>query len=364
MQRMKSERVSTIEQLRAMLPAWTRLVEHAVEENLNYEPVPLLALLDNMPYPDWFVVLIWRGDELCGFFPMQRVRPLPLPIEQYSTLFEDHFMSCSPLIHREHTKQCMATFWDWLNDGSTARHYYVYEVFDHKPFSKLLVETGAVQVMEKIDTHDRASLNSSELAFPEYWQQITSGKSRNSLQRKQRRLADIGTWRVEYAENNPQQISRLLQGLSLVENQSWKAANGSSIASHPALFSFMETTAVHAAKSGRLMLAVAYLDDKPVAAQYGLINNGTLLIYKIGFDNQWKAYSVGHILMLNIIEHVLQNPAIERIDSCASADADMFNRCLADRVVYSKYRVASTHWLARISLRLIMAARQWRNKRR
>jgi len=363
MQRMKSERVSSIEQLRAHVLAWTRLVEHAVEENLNYEPVPLLALLDNLSYPDWFVILIWRGDELCGFFPMQSIRLLPLPIDQFSSLFEDHFMSCAPLIHKSHTAQCMAAFWEWFNEGPTARHYYVYEVFDHKPFSKLLMKTGAVQEMEKIDTHNRASLNRSELKFPDYWQQIMSGKSRNSLQRKQRKLADFGAWRVEYAENDPLQISRLLQGLSLVESQSWKGDHGSSIASHPALFSFMEATAAHAAKSGRLMLAVAYLDDKPAAAQYGLINDGTLLIYKIGVDSQWKNYSIGHILMLDIIEHVLQNPAIDHIDSCASADADMFNRCLADRVVYSKYRVASTHWPARASLQVIKAARQWRDKR-
>lgn len=361
---MRTECVASIDQLRELIPAWTRLAENALEDNLNYEPVPLLALLDNLPYPDWFVVLVWQEDELCGFFPMQGIRYLPLPVKQFSTLFENHFMSCAPLIHKACATECLKAFWTWFNAGSTPRLYFLSEVFEQSAFGQLLLATGSGQVLENVDSQDRAGLTSTTTHFDDYLKRTMSAKSRNTLQRKRRKLSEHGTWRVDYATQDSQHIAHLMKDLAAVELLSWKANAGSAIGLHPPLMSFMETTAVHAAQTDRLLLAVAYIDDTPVAGQYGLVNDKNLLIYKIGSDEAWKAYSVGQLLMLNIVEHVLESTHITRIDSCATTDADMFNRCLADRITYNKYRIASRHWLASGALSLIKALRQLRSKRR
>jgi RimJ/RimL family protein N-acetyltransferase len=119
--------------------------------------------------------------------------------------------------------------------------------------------------------------------------------------------------------------------LADIEANSWKLGAGSAIKLNPGLLRFIKCTAEHAAKTDRLVLSVAFLDDTPVAGVCGLVNDQRLLIYKIGYDDKFKDYSVGQHAMLGVVQYAFDHNDIKWVDSCAAPNAEMFNRCLPER---------------------------------
>ena len=358
----RTERVDSIDELKQLIPAWEMLAQNAIEANINYEPIPLISLLENLDYPGWFVLLVWQENELRGFFPMQGVTHLPLPIEQFSTLFRNHFMSCMPLVHKDHTIDCLSTYWNWFSNQGKGSVYHVSEILDSSELGCAMIETakgvaGVIDVSEQID---RSVGDVSTGTYEDYLANAMSSKSRATMRRKLRKVCEKGEWSVRYATHNDGNIESYMDLLSEVEAKSWKQESGTAIEMHPGLLRFMKDTASHAAESNRMVLAIAFVDEKAVAGMYGLVNGQKLLIYKIGYDAQWREFSVGQLAMLDVIDHAIQNENITSVDSCAAPDADMFNRCLPDRENITKYRISSKHLLPSLAISGIAKSRDIR----
>lgn len=340
------------------------LVDKAIEQNINYEPVPLMSLLENIHYEGWFVVTVWESDNLIGLFPLQRNRSLMAPVEQVSTLFRNHFMSCIPLVHSEYQTQCLQAFWNWFNSNSRGRILRFNEILTSSHLGQEILQTAALYGgrIDQVTTTDRACGNVQTGSYEDYLAGFTSSKSRNTLKRKLRRLEEHGSWRVEIAQPDSARLSTLVDLLINVEMKSWKQQSGSAIGLDSGLTSYIKTMAGYAISKNRLVLALGYLDDQPIAGSYGLVNNGKLMIYKIGYDEAWQQYSVGQLLMLEVIKQALVSDHIHTIDSCAEPNAEMFNRCLPERQQLSQYKIASTQTVARLMLKMISGKRKPRSK--
>lgn len=65
---------------------------------------------------------------------------------------------------------------------------------------------------------------------------------------------------------------------------------------------FHKEVARRLARSGRLALALAFIDDKPAAAFYGFKFGSDYSYYLGGFDPEWSKYSVSSVLINNLIQ--------------------------------------------------------------
>lgn len=352
---------SSIADLENIIDPWDALAKNALEQSINYESTPLLSLLNNISYPNWCVLTIWSDELLVGFFPMQEIQTYKIPIKQYTTLFENHFMSCTPLIHADHADDVVSSYLNWINADS-AKLFHINEIVDGSAYGvllhKKLVEAGLV--VSLIQSSDRAAVTDTAQSYAEYYSSNFNVKNRNTLKRKRKQLSALGNYKVKICIDDPSLAETMLDDLIVVEAKSWKSQQGTAIALHPELRRFMRDTALFAARSKRLLLAVAYVNDKPVAGQYCLINDKRLLCYKLGYDDAFGRYSPGQLLMLNIVEHCLNSNEFLFIDSCAEADAVMFNRSLRQRVHFSKYRIASNHFASSLFLRCIQMLKKFR----
>ena len=68
------------------------------------------------------------------------------------------------------------------------------------------------------------------------------------------------------------------------------------------------------AERGWLRLGVAWLNDKPIAAQLWIVANGKANIYKVAYDEDYKAYSPGTLLTAMLMEHVIEKDQVAEVD--------------------------------------------------
>ena len=84
---------------------------------------------------------------------------------------------------------------------------------------------------------------------------------------------------------------------------------------------FIYGLAEMAADIGGLRLGLLYVDAKPVAAQIWIIIEGTANIFKLAYDPEWGSYSVGSILTLKLMEHVIDVDKVDTVDYLTGDDA-------------------------------------------
>lgn len=131
-----------------------------------------------------------------------------------------------------------------------------------------------------------------------------SGQVRNTIKRNAKKFAAEGG-RLEIIEGT----ERLEAGLSAyqaVYGQSWKVPEP-----YP---DFVPGLIRLCAQRGWLRLGVAWLKDQPVAAQIWIVANHRADIYKLAYDEAYKALAPGTLLTAQLMERVLDVDQVREID--------------------------------------------------
>lgn len=150
-------------------------------------------------------------------------------------------------------------------------------------------------------------------------------------------------------------LQRWREALLQLETDGWKGRRGSAIAQSEALERFVDTLIEHAAGQARLLLAIAYAGERPVAAQFGLINDGEILLYKSGYDEASSQFSPGRLLLLDVAAQALRHGL--RIDSCADPAVALYRGCLDQQRTTVKRHLGSRHRRVRWLLHGLAALR-------
>jgi hypothetical protein len=134
---------------------------------------------------------------------------------------------------------------------------------------------------------------------------------RNTILRKQRKLDREHGYQVRiYTDDD---LQRGLEDYRTVYNASWKAKE---------LFDdFIDGLARRLSDSGWLRLAVLYIAERPVAAQFWFVAHGRASIFKLAYDQEWKQYSPGSILTSHLMRHAIDADAVTEIDFLTGNDA-------------------------------------------
>ncbi|MEJ2620814.1 MAG: GNAT family N-acetyltransferase [Candidatus Thiodiazotropha sp.] len=134
---------------------------------------------------------------------------------------------------------------------------------------------------------------------------------RNTVNRKQRKLQREQNHRIQLFTDS--HIDQALSDYRAVYNASWKA--------NEVFEPFIEGLAKQLAKRGWLRLAILYIDNQPAAAQFWFVAHGKASIFKLAYDEAWKRYSPGTILLVYLMEQVIDRDRVEEIDFLTGNDA-------------------------------------------
>lgn len=101
-------------------------------------------------------------------------------------------------------------------------------------------------------------------------------------------------------------LERALEAYWTVYRASWKQEE-----SHP---DFIAQLVRWCAKLGYLRLGITWLDSKPIAAQIWIVANGKASIFKVAYDENYKALSPGNALTAFLLSHALDKDKVTEID--------------------------------------------------
>lgn len=352
---------------------WSGLLPNALEQNIHYEPPVFHALLQLQQQEGLQLLMFWFAGKLVGVWPLQANSSLPLPIKQMTSYYNSsHMMTCVPLIHKNYLPTVVGGLLNWLHSESKTGLLTLEEVTDKSQIWPSLLETAEEMgfLIEKFEEYRRPAMLNHESSYSEYLYSHTSGKRRNALKRKRKKIEAMGNWRIECCDldsalntGSPSYLSytddwqRLLTDMIHVESLSWKARQGSAIAVNPDLKRFVHALCAQAYQARRLYLIVAYLDDRPVASQLGLVESNEVMIYKLGFDDALKAHSPGLLLMHDIVSHIKQAKPEWSIDSCADPSVRLYGEAMSELRSVCMVRLSRPSLSARGVHETLMSAR-------
>jgi CelD/BcsL family acetyltransferase involved in cellulose biosynthesis len=131
-----------------------------------------------------------------------------------------------------------------------------------------------------------------------------TGTLRSTIKRMTKKfLADGG--RLEIF-NGSADVERALQAYEQVYAASWKNTEP-----YP---NFVQGLVRASAAKGWLRLGVAWLENKPIAAQIWIVANGNSNIYKVAYDENYKAYTPGTLLTALLMQHSFEVDKVSKVD--------------------------------------------------
>ena len=133
----------------------------------------------------------------------------------------------------------------------------------------------------------------------------------NTIARKQRKLKLEHGYEIRLYTD--QSLQQALADYSAVYRSSWKAFEQ--------FDEFIEGLAYSLSAAGWLRLAILYIEDKPAAAHFWFVVHGRASIFKLVYDEAWKQYSPGSIMISYLMEHVIEIDKVEEIDFLTGNDA-------------------------------------------
>ena len=135
---------------------------------------------------------------------------------------------------------------------------------------------------------------------------------RNTIKRKQRKLErEYGGYEVRLFGLND--LEQGLADYNTVYRASWKP--------HEQFDGFVDGLARTLSETGWLRLAVLYIDQKPAAAQFWFVVHDKASIFKLVYDQAWKQYSPGSILISYLMHYVIETDRVNEIDFLTGNDA-------------------------------------------
>jgi perosamine synthetase len=138
---------------------------------------------------------------------------------------------------------------------------------------------------------------------------LSLARSRNlrqTIRKVLRRIEREGgrrTWRVTYPDR------RVLDALYRLEIESWKGEQGTAIASRDKDRRFFEAILAAAARNNALSLNCMEFNGRIVAVIAGLNYKKNYYCFKMGWDVSLKPYSLGHLLVLDVLKDQIKQGA-------------------------------------------------------
>ena len=128
-----------------------------------------------------------------------------------------------------------------------------------------------------------------------------SGRVRRDLDRRLRRLEEMGPVRLDVSDGTSGRAELLAEGFRL-EPSGWKAARGTAVTSRENTRRFYEELAVWASENGWLRLSFLRVGEQAVAFQYGFEAGGTYYFLKGGYDPEYRRFAPGKLLLRALLE--------------------------------------------------------------
>jgi CelD/BcsL family acetyltransferase involved in cellulose biosynthesis len=142
----------------------------------------------------------------------------------------------------------------------------------------------------------------------------------SDTRRRRRRLAEHG--RVEFELATTEAARReALDRLARDKSRRWRETGARDLFAEPGYLEFYRAMTDTSVAGGKPQIAVLRLDGRVVAAHWGLVVGERFYYLLPAYDAAWQDYSVGRLLLENMVEWAIRDPAVRVFDLTAGGEA-------------------------------------------
>ena len=314
-------------QAASIVTEWRDLAVRSVEANVFFHPGILLPAIDHLDQSVTVATLRDRAGRLIGLAPMERRRlgHIAAAIRIWS---HDYGPLGAPLLDVEAIHQAAIA----VIGAAAKKTSLVIPCLPLKGRAAAALCRAAERTgrpWSLIDEYERAILDRPE--GPPTIRATLPHRRRKEFARQMRRLAELGPVTVETAID-PDRVRARFEEFLTLEVAGWKGEKGTALASLAATAGFARDIVFNRSERGTIRIVSIRLGDHPVAVVVCFIAGATAVTWKIAYDEHFARFSPGAQLMLEAADALFGDPAIMRIDSCASANHPMIDHLWPGRL--------------------------------
>jgi len=314
-------------QAASIISEWRDLATRGVEANVFFHPGILLPAIDHLDQSVAVATLRDRGGRLIGLAPMER-RRLGRIAPALRIWSHDYAPLGAPLLDAEAIDHAAAAA-----VGAAAKQTSLIipclPVEGEAAAALCRAAERAGRPWSLVDEYQRAILDRP--GGPATIRAALPHRRRKEFARQMRRLADLGSVSIETAVD-PDRVRARFEEFLTLEAAGWKGAKATALASLAATAAFARDIVFNRSERGTIRIVSLRLGDHPVAIVVCFIAGSTAFTWKIAYDEHFARFSPGAQLMLETADALFGDPAIARIDSCASANHPMIDHLWTGRL--------------------------------
>jgi CelD/BcsL family acetyltransferase involved in cellulose biosynthesis len=252
-----------------------------------------------------FIVATYEGNKLVGILPLVRRTRKSKGISYRILCFCNVGMMPRDTIYTDSAHDQELVFratWDCLFENRSAWDMLeLANVPEPSPFHRFVLEAEHVKGYALIQNQGFiAPYIELTGTLEDYLASLSKG-TRKDLRNHVKHFEESGSSHFVRFFEKPKEIEEGLKHLEIVHNNSWK---GNYASPHYSLF-YQEVTPLLAEK-GEVKVAIAFLDDVPIGGAYMLCKNGSYYGCIRDYDQKYKEYAPGILLLDFQLEHLLQ----------------------------------------------------------
>lgn len=272
------------------------------------------------PPERWLCLFAYENERLVGIFPL---------VASYSYRFMGYSLQLFKLpYHFAHTSGTDAmvlpgredifdVFFDYLN--------HIPSVFPLFSFKHVPEHYASIRYFSRPE-HKMCMVQKTAgfedlVAVPGSAAEYFSGLSANfrkNLNKASRKLEELKDVHFCFCENN-RSVQENTACFLEVENRGWKGRRETSIKNYPDSARMFETAAEELSRQGMMAFSFLEAGGKTIAAQYAMRSSRTMYCLKMGYDEDYAAYSPGNMLLLKIIEAACMSGEFDELNLISGA---------------------------------------------
>jgi hypothetical protein len=130
----------------------------------------------------------------------------------------------------------------------------------------------------------------------------------------------------------PAAVAAALDDFFMIEAAGWKGRLGTAVVRHRDLHRVIRAAVDALADEGKVSIERILLDGRAIAAAIVLRSGRSAWFWKIAYDETYARFSPGVMLSVVLTDDLLEDSAIVRTDSCATANHPMIDHLWRERL--------------------------------
>ena len=309
-------RTAAVEPHAAPVAAWADLARRSAGDNPFFHPDFALPAIGSLDRGVEILTVAARSGSLAAILPFTEARLGR--IAPAARIWTHGYAPLGlPLVHRDGVADVIEAL---VHGLAVNRSLVVPDLPLDGPVAAAFAAIAASEgrPLTVLDRHVRAVLDRDAQSTPDG--------------RQVRPLADEGAVAVTVA-STPADVAAAFEAFVVLEASGWNGRRAAALASSAPVAAFARRAVADAAAAGTVRVATLALDGRPIASAICLLSGATAFIWKIACDEAYARLAPAAELMLEFAPRLFAGePAITRIDSCATPDRHMIDQLWSGRM--------------------------------